>query len=122
MKRKNRVSPFETIQTSSSSEPSSTSVCGNNFIESSNIALWNLLLFKVCKSSKLKMSSFLSTKDLLSFYLLSTMVQTLKYVYGNHGVRRGLYRGLSLNYIRCIPSQAVAFTTYELMKQFLHLN
>ncbi|XP_053161316.1 solute carrier family 25 member 16 isoform X1 [Hemicordylus capensis] len=51
-----------------------------------------------------------------------TMVQTLKYVYGNHGIRRGLYRGLSLNYIRCIPSQAVAFTTYELMKQFLHLN
>ncbi|XP_059706829.1 solute carrier family 25 member 16 isoform X1 [Haemorhous mexicanus] len=51
-----------------------------------------------------------------------TMVQTLKYVYQEHGVRRGLYRGLSLNYIRCIPSQAVAFTTYELMKQFLHLN
>ncbi|XP_044276393.1 graves disease carrier protein isoform X4 [Varanus komodoensis] len=51
-----------------------------------------------------------------------TMVQTLKYVYGNHGIRRGLYRGLSLNYIRCIPSQAVAFTTYEFMKQVLHLN
>ncbi|XP_074400519.1 solute carrier family 25 member 16 [Zonotrichia albicollis] len=51
-----------------------------------------------------------------------TMVQTLRYVYQQHGVRRGLYRGLSLNYIRCIPSQAVAFTTYELMKQFLHLN
>ncbi|NXD67975.1 GDC protein, partial [Eolophus roseicapillus] len=51
-----------------------------------------------------------------------TMVQTLKYVYRQHGIRRGLYRGLSLNYIRCIPSQAVAFTTYELMKQFLHLN
>ncbi|XP_053927815.1 solute carrier family 25 member 16 isoform X2 [Cuculus canorus] len=51
-----------------------------------------------------------------------TMVQTLKYVYQQHGVRRGLYRGLSLNYIRCIPSQAVAFTTYELMKQLLHLN
>lgn len=50
------------------------------------------------------------------------MVQTLKYVYQQHGIRRGLYRGLSLNYIRCIPSQAVAFTTYELMKQFLHLN
>ncbi|XP_030309309.1 graves disease carrier protein isoform X2 [Calypte anna] len=51
-----------------------------------------------------------------------TMVQTLKYVYQQHGIRRGLYRGLSLNYIRCIPSQAVAFTTYELMKQLLHLN
>lgn len=62
-----------------------------------------------------------STND-LSSYFSSTMVQTLKYVYQQHGIRRGLYRGLSLNYIRCIPSQAVAFTTYELMKQFLHLN
>ncbi|XP_065263361.1 solute carrier family 25 member 16 isoform X2 [Emys orbicularis] len=51
-----------------------------------------------------------------------TMVQTLKYVYSHHGIRRGLYRGLSLNYIRCIPSQAVAFTTYEFMRQLLHLN
>ncbi|GAB5578422.1 mitochondrial coenzyme A transporter SLC25A42 isoform X1 [Prionailurus iriomotensis] len=51
-----------------------------------------------------------------------TMWETMKYVYGHHGIRRGLYRGLSLNYIRCIPSQAVAFTTYELMKQFFHLN
>lgn len=51
-----------------------------------------------------------------------TMRETMKYVYGQHGIRRGLYRGLSLNYIRCIPSQAVAFTTYELMKQFFHLN
>uniref|UniRef100_A0A8B9VCT3 Solute carrier family 25 member 16 n=1 Tax=Anas zonorhyncha TaxID=75864 RepID=A0A8B9VCT3_9AVES len=64
---------------------------------------------------------------LFPFYLWElsseiTMVQTLKYVYQQHGIRRGLYRGLSLNYIRCIPSQAVAFTTYELMKQFLHLN
>ncbi|XP_075791045.1 solute carrier family 25 member 16 isoform X2 [Pelodiscus sinensis] len=51
-----------------------------------------------------------------------TMLQTLKYVYRHYGIRRGLYRGLSLNYVRCIPSQAVAFTTYEFMKQLLHLN
>uniref|UniRef100_A0A8C2VYR1 Solute carrier family 25 member 16 n=1 Tax=Chinchilla lanigera TaxID=34839 RepID=A0A8C2VYR1_CHILA len=51
-----------------------------------------------------------------------TMRETMKYVYGHHGIRKGLYRGLSLNYIRCVPSQAVAFTTYELMKQFFHLN
>lgn len=47
---------------------------------------------------------------------------TLKYVYKTYGVKKGLYRGLSLNYIRCVPSQAVAFTTYEFMKQVLHLN
>ncbi|XP_074856326.1 solute carrier family 25 member 16 isoform X2 [Carettochelys insculpta] len=51
-----------------------------------------------------------------------TMVQTLKYVYQRHGIQRGLYRGLSLNYIRCVPSQAVAFTTYELLKQLFYLN
>ncbi|XP_053307042.1 solute carrier family 25 member 16 [Spea bombifrons] len=51
-----------------------------------------------------------------------TMLQTLKYVCKEHGIRRGLYRGLSLNYIRCIPSQAVAFTTYEFMRQILYLN
>ncbi|XP_069756988.1 solute carrier family 25 member 16 isoform X2 [Narcine bancroftii] len=52
----------------------------------------------------------------------ATMSKTLRYVYNEHGIQKGLYRGLSLNYIRCIPSQAVAFTTYELMRQVLHLN
>lgn len=51
-----------------------------------------------------------------------SLVQTLRYVYHQYGFQRGLYRGLSLNYIRCVPSQAVAFTTYEFMKQVLHLN
>uniref|UniRef100_A0A2K6GVZ7 Solute carrier family 25 member 16 n=1 Tax=Propithecus coquereli TaxID=379532 RepID=A0A2K6GVZ7_PROCO len=51
-----------------------------------------------------------------------TMQDTTKYVYGHHGMQKGLYRGLSLNYILCIASQAVAFTTYEIMKQFFHLN
>ncbi|XP_072334875.1 solute carrier family 25 member 16 isoform X1 [Scyliorhinus torazame] len=52
----------------------------------------------------------------------ATMSKTLKYVYKMHGIKQGLYRGLTLNYIRCIPSQAVAFTTYEFMRQALHLN
>ncbi|XP_064790016.1 graves disease carrier protein [Oncorhynchus masou masou] len=51
-----------------------------------------------------------------------TLTKTLKYVYSQYGMKKGLYRGLSLNYIRCVPSQAVAFTTYEFMKQTLHLN
>ncbi|XP_061427141.1 solute carrier family 25 member 16 isoform X1 [Lethenteron reissneri] len=46
-----------------------------------------------------------------------SMWQTLTNVYKQYGVRRGLYRGLSLNYVRCVPSQAVAFTTYEFMRQ-----
>ncbi|KAG8000117.1 Graves disease carrier protein [Nibea albiflora] len=51
-----------------------------------------------------------------------SLSKTLKYVYNQYGIKKGLYRGLSLNYIRCVPSQAVAFTTYEFMKQVLHLN
>ncbi|XP_076830394.1 solute carrier family 25 member 16 [Brachyhypopomus gauderio] len=51
-----------------------------------------------------------------------TLIKTLQHVYSRYGVKKGLYRGLSLNYIRCVPSQAVAFTTYEFMKQVLHLN
>ncbi|KAF3708220.1 Graves disease carrier protein [Channa argus] len=51
-----------------------------------------------------------------------SLSKTLTYVYKKYGVKKGLYRGLSVNYIRCVPSQAVAFTTYEFMKQVLHLN
>ncbi|XP_046691552.1 graves disease carrier protein isoform X1 [Silurus meridionalis] len=51
-----------------------------------------------------------------------SLTKTLKHVYNQYGIKNGLYRGLSLNYIRCVPSQAVAFTTYEFMKQVLHLN
>uniref|UniRef100_A0A4W5PMU0 Solute carrier family 25 member 16 n=1 Tax=Hucho hucho TaxID=62062 RepID=A0A4W5PMU0_9TELE len=55
----------------------------------------------------------------------------LLYIYPLDVARRRMQLGvvlpesdecLSLNDIRCVPSQAVAFTTYELMKQTLHLN
>lgn len=58
----------------------------------------------------------------LVLHLNRSLRKTLTYVYTKYGIKKGLYRGLSLNYIRCVPSQAVAFTTYEFMKQFLHLN
>ncbi|XP_075698860.1 solute carrier family 25 member 16-like isoform X2 [Rhinoderma darwinii] len=51
-----------------------------------------------------------------------TMFQTLRFIYREHGVRHGLYRGLSISYIRCIPTNAVAFTILEYMRQLLHLN
>lgn len=47
---------------------------------------------------------------------------TWKTVYENDGIRRGLYRGLSINYIRVIPQQAITFTVYEFMKALLRLN
>ncbi|XP_065183603.1 solute carrier family 25 member 16-like [Sycon ciliatum] len=45
-------------------------------------------------------------------------VRTLVNVYRQDGVRYGLYRGVSLNFIRVVPQVAVSFTVYEKMKQF----
>lgn len=50
------------------------------------------------------------------------MVQTLKLIYKENGIVKGLYRGMSINYIRAIPMVATSFSTYELMKQLLNLD
>lgn len=50
------------------------------------------------------------------------MVKTLTTIYSENGVVRGLYRGMSINYLRAIPMVAVSFSTYEVMKQTLHLD
>jgi solute carrier family 25 protein 16 len=35
---------------------------------------------------------------------------------------RGLFRGLSINYLKVVPSTAVGFTIYDLVKQALQLE
>lgn len=50
------------------------------------------------------------------------MIKTLTLIYRENGVVRGLYRGMSINYLRAIPMVATSFSTYELMKQLLHLD
>lgn len=50
------------------------------------------------------------------------MMRTLTAIYRQEGLVRGLYRGMSINYLRAIPMVAVSFTTYELMKQMLKLD
>lgn len=50
------------------------------------------------------------------------MVQTLTIIYRENGILRGLYRGMSINYLRAIPMVAVSFSTYEVMKQALNLD
>ncbi|XP_045120241.1 graves disease carrier protein homolog isoform X3 [Portunus trituberculatus] len=50
------------------------------------------------------------------------MVDTLKLIYRENGIVRGLYRGMSINYMRAIPMVAVSFSTYELTKQLLGLD
>lgn len=52
----------------------------------------------------------------------SSMLQTMKMIYKENGIARGLYRGMSINYLRAIPMVSVSFTTYEIMKQLLRLD
>jgi solute carrier family 25 protein 16 len=49
-------------------------------------------------------------------------LKTLAITYRDYGVVRGLYRGMSINYIRAIPMVAVSFSTYEVCKQMLGLE
>ncbi|XP_050434365.1 solute carrier family 25 member 16-like [Adelges cooleyi] len=50
------------------------------------------------------------------------MFKTLITVYKVDGVVNGLYRGMSINFLRAVPMVAVSFSTYELMKQTLELD
>lgn len=52
----------------------------------------------------------------------SGMLSTMKIIYLENGLTKGLYRGMSINYLRAIPMVAVSFTTYEVMKQLLNLD
>ncbi|KAK6187836.1 hypothetical protein SNE40_005773 [Patella caerulea] len=47
---------------------------------------------------------------------------TLILIYKEDGLVHGLYRGLSVNYIRVMPMVAVSFSTYEVTKQLFGLD
>lgn len=59
---------------------------------------------------------------LFIYYFRHGMIKTLVTVYRINGVTNGLYRGMSINFIRAVPMVAVSFSTYELMKQTLNLD
>jgi len=50
------------------------------------------------------------------------MMEVLASTYKEDGVIRGLFRGMSINYMRAIPMTAVSFSVYEMMKQMMGLN
>ncbi|KFB40424.1 hypothetical protein ZHAS_00007903 [Anopheles sinensis] len=50
------------------------------------------------------------------------MWKTLSIIYNENGIIKGLYRGMSINYLRAIPMVAVSFSTYEVLKQALKLD
>lgn len=43
----------------------------------------------------------------------------LRLIYATMGVRRGLYAGLSLNYLKVVPSTAIGFAVYDSAKEYL---
>uniref|UniRef100_H2Y4Y6 Uncharacterized protein n=1 Tax=Ciona savignyi TaxID=51511 RepID=H2Y4Y6_CIOSA len=47
---------------------------------------------------------------------------TLATVYKENGIIRGLYRGLSINYLRVIPQQAIAFSVHEYLLELFGIN
>ncbi|XP_075547309.1 solute carrier family 25 member 16-like isoform X2 [Dermacentor variabilis] len=51
-----------------------------------------------------------------------SLFSTLALTFHEHGISRGLYRGMSVNYLRAIPMVAVSFSTYEVTKQLLGLD
>ena len=48
--------------------------------------------------------------------------QTLRFILKEYGVIRGLYRGITLNYVRAVPMVSTSFCFYELSKNFLGLE
>ena len=50
------------------------------------------------------------------------MVRVFMRTYHEAGVVKGLFRGMTVNYMRAIPQTAVLFSVYETMKEFLGLQ
>lgn len=50
------------------------------------------------------------------------MWSTIKMIYIEDGIVKGLYRGMTVNFLRAVPFVAVGFATYEMMKQMLNLD
>jgi len=50
------------------------------------------------------------------------MVRVFLRTYHEAGVVKGLFRGMTVNYMRAIPQTAVLFSVYETMKEFLGLQ
>ncbi|PVD37962.1 hypothetical protein C0Q70_00564 [Pomacea canaliculata] len=49
-------------------------------------------------------------------------VHTLVMVYRDDGISKGLFRGMTVNYLRIMPMVGVSFTAYETLKQALGLD
>lgn len=61
-------------------------------------------------------------QDPKTYKYSKNLMTTFTLVYREYGIVRGLYRGMSINYIRAVPMAAVTFTAYEIMKQFFNMD
>ncbi|XP_033333512.1 solute carrier family 25 member 16 isoform X1 [Megalopta genalis] len=52
----------------------------------------------------------------------NNMLKTIIKIYRENGITKGLYRGMSINYLRAVPMMSVTFTTYEIMTQLFDLD
>ena len=50
------------------------------------------------------------------------MGRVLVTTYREAGLVRGLFRGMSINYLRAVPMTAVSFSVYESLKQVMGLQ
>lgn len=64
----------------------------------------------------------LKTKGRLQVNHQSGWFQVLVSIYHENGVTHGLFRGMSVNYLRIMPTVAISFATYESCKQALGLD
>jgi solute carrier family 25 protein 16 len=62
------------------------------------------------------------TRRRMQLGLAGSMRQVLATTYREEGVARGLYRGMSVNYMRAVPMTAVSFSVYEWTKQLMGLQ
>ena len=49
-----------------------------------------------------------------TLHAMFTILKTEKFI--------GLFKGLSINYIKCIPMVSVSFTTYDLLKKYWEIK
>lgn len=58
----------------------------------------------------------MQTKPKSQYY---TIIQTLRFVVAREGIIGGLYKGLSMNWVKGPIAIGISFTTFEFIKTFL---
>jgi len=69
---------------------------------------------------QMQLSGMIHSKD--QVVAMRSWLKVLIAVYKKNGLWRGVYRGLSVNYLRIMPMVAISFTAYETTKQAFGLD